>query len=277
VLDPLKLLRQEERGACETYFESRARAVYQGNDRLLCRVLGSYPIVADARDNAVTPHLALDGYWEIWCSIAVARYVKAGMRVVDVGAAAGYYTVLLGHLVGEGGRVQSWEPEYFTVDCLRRSVELNGLDRRTDIIAAAASSEDVPHGGARLVVDSTTNMGSAEVVIGGTLHGQPIGCSRLDDRGGAPPDFIKIDAEGHEERVWDGAQKCLGAPGARAVLLEFTPRKHKAPGEFLQRITSIGYSLGTVTADGSIKPTTAAELEKLSPSANEMLWCQKRG
>ena len=72
-------------------------------------------------------HLLLDGYWEMGLTMHMARTVRAGMTAIDVGANFGYYTILLGALVGEGGHVFAVEPAPATAAMLRRSVELNGF------------------------------------------------------------------------------------------------------------------------------------------------------
>jgi FkbM family methyltransferase len=267
----LRLLAEEDREPLARACEARARAVYLGNNRVLCRILGGYPLVADGRDNGITPHLALSGHWELWCTMAVARYVRPGMRCLDVGASTGYYTVLLAALTGEEGYVQAWEPAEFARECLHCTVELNGFEERVEIVAAAASDGFAPCGAARLVYISPRNLGSAEVRDALT-EGQAIGLQAIDLLWqGGPPDFVKIDVEGHEARVWQGARRILSATGRRAVLLEFTPAKCKNPSVFLQSIADAGYTLRTLDADGHVETREIS----LDGPGYTMLWLQK--
>jgi FkbM family methyltransferase len=39
------------------------------------------------------------------------KFIKPGMRVVDIGAHIGYYTILFSILVGKEGKVYDFEPE----------------------------------------------------------------------------------------------------------------------------------------------------------------------
>ena len=62
------------------------------------------------------------------------------MTAIDVGANFGYYTILLGALVGEAGHVLAIEPAPETAAMLRRSVALNGFEGFTTVIEAAAGA-----------------------------------------------------------------------------------------------------------------------------------------
>ena len=76
------------RGKAQSYlvpFEDGASAV-------ACRVLGKYIMYCAALDSALTPHLALNGIWEPWITMAIARHVQPGMRCMDIGACYGYNT-----------------------------------------------------------------------------------------------------------------------------------------------------------------------------------------
>ena len=89
--------------ALEALCRARAQPVYLGGNEALCRILGRYKLYVDTRDKGLCAHLLLDGYWEMGLTMHIARHVRAGMTAIDVGANFGYYTVLLGALVGEDG------------------------------------------------------------------------------------------------------------------------------------------------------------------------------
>ncbi len=79
-------------------------SAYLGDETALCRVLGRYKMFVDTSDNSLSPHLMLDGYWEMWLTEALARAIRPGMTVVDVGANLGYFTPDNG---GSGGRART--------------------------------------------------------------------------------------------------------------------------------------------------------------------------
>jgi len=56
----------------------------------------------------------------------VKKYVTEGDYVVDVGAAIGYYTLILARAVGPNGKVFAFEPKKERFDLLKKNIELNG-------------------------------------------------------------------------------------------------------------------------------------------------------
>jgi FkbM family methyltransferase len=231
-------------------------------------MLGKLLVYVDGRDISVAPHLAASGYWEIWIAQAVARYVKPGMRCIDVGANFGFYTLLLAELVGDKGFVQAWEPNDATRHCLHASVMLNGFEERVSVLMDAASDQectrrmwlpDKKWGDAQLVADDDREANASVLT------------SPLDKRFEGDVDFMKIDAEGHEPEVWRGARRLLTSNPDTVVVLEFAPDRYADPKGFLGRIQGDGYQLSRVGSDGSIEPCTPqAALE--APGGYEMLW-----
>ena len=59
-------------------------------------------------------------------TMTVEKYVKKGDYVVDVGAAIGYYTLILARAVGHEGKVFAFEPKKDRFDLLKNNIEING-------------------------------------------------------------------------------------------------------------------------------------------------------
>ena len=266
----LEKMKTAPRIELETLFRQNAQAVNIGDSHVLCRVLGHYLFVIDAQDCSVGAHLALNGFWEMWIAIAIARHVKAGMRCIDVGANAGYYTVMMGELVGPTGFVQSWEPLEPLVGCLRRTVPLNGIFDQCEIVPCAAS--DVA--GQRLIQIPQGYWGGASLEpllrdwTGGT-HKSMVETRRLSDTPGRI-DFIKVDVEGHEHEVWRGAKELLDRNPHMTWLVEFNTPKYKDAAGFLDDIQAEGFPLARVDFNGNIEPITREQI--LAAPEFEMLW-----
>ena len=116
------------RAELEEVSRRKAAGVYYGDHRLLCRLLGDYLAFVDARDLMLGPRLVLDGFWEAWVTLALARYLQPGMWCVDVGANYGYYTLLMAAACGPEGRVVACEPNPLLAETyLPQNLSLNGF------------------------------------------------------------------------------------------------------------------------------------------------------
>ncbi|WP_233247757.1 FkbM family methyltransferase [Caulobacter endophyticus] len=127
----LDRLNTRPRGENEAEIRLRCASAFLGRGVSVCRVLGRYKLFVDGLDYGLGPHLLLDGYWEMWTTEAIARAVKPGMTVVDVGANLGYFTLLMADLVGAGGRVHAFEPNPQIATLLARSVSMPSRPRST--------------------------------------------------------------------------------------------------------------------------------------------------
>src|SRR5688572_23436882 len=87
-----------------------SQTAYMGDNTAIVRVLGKYIMWVDTTDIGITPHLSLNGYWESWITLAMARVLQPGWTCIDVGANHGYYTLIMADAVGPSGKVISIEP-----------------------------------------------------------------------------------------------------------------------------------------------------------------------
>ena len=124
----------------EAAIRRRVQSVYLGDDVVLARILGRLKIYLNSKDRGFASHLMLDGYWEMWLTQYLARTVKPGMTVIDVGANFGYFTLLLADVVGANGKVVAVEPNCSATALLRETVLLNGFNDRVQIVPEALSA-----------------------------------------------------------------------------------------------------------------------------------------
>jgi FkbM family methyltransferase len=131
----------------------------------------------------------------------LSRFVKPGMVAYDIGANAGYYTLLLSRLVGPSGKVYSFEPLPANLVNLTHHVLENRL-ANCHVVQGAASDRD---GLASFQIAASSSMGS----IGGGDSALQVSTFTLDSlvagAGLPPPDFVKLDVEGAEGLVLAGA------------------------------------------------------------------------
>jgi FkbM family methyltransferase len=271
VLDTLGALNSREE--FEAFCRARAAAVYVGDRTILCRVLGSYLCYVDADDAAVAPHLAMDGFWEAWNSVAVGRLVQPGWRVVDVGANHGYFTLLLAGLVGPHGHVFALEPNPRLVDLLRRTIRVNGLADRVTLLpyAAAASAADVT-----LFVPRGASGDASVTRSAGDGDSWPVRQVRLDAVIEPPIDFAKIDAEGLDYDALAGAVGLFRREWTATVLLEHMAAFHDRPLERVGAWIDAGFGLGYVNERGDVEAATTCDLAA-DPNRLWHVWLSRVG
>jgi FkbM family methyltransferase len=144
------------------------------------------------------------GTYELPKQRAFVRLARRGDTVWDIGANAGFYTLLASRLVGPGGAVVALEPLPRNVGYLRRHIAANRCGN-VQIIEAAALDDE---GHARMAASAPA---TARVTAAGDIVVRMTTLDTLVFRDGLPaPHLIKIDVEGAEAAVLKGAWGVLG-------------------------------------------------------------------
>lgn len=175
------------------------------------------------KDRILDLAIFLYGVWEISSTRFVQQILKPGMTFIDVGANSGYYSLLAAGLVGPQGHVHAFEPVAGPFERLRRNLELNRLHNVT-IARAAVASEPGDAIVYPSAVKNNDGLGSLEPGPEREVTGDLVPKVSIDHMFGAlrmkRVDFIKVDVEGGESQVFDGAHHVLGSPEAPALLFE---------------------------------------------------------
>jgi FkbM family methyltransferase len=229
-------------------------------DALRCTV-GGVELFCDAADAAVTPGL-LSGDYESHLSAVFEKYCTGGMTVVDVGANLGYYSLLASRLVGPSGRVVALEPNSENCRLLLSSLRLNDI-ANVELLPVAADS-------ATGWAYYSTHVGSnGGLIDDGELLSHPgtvVPTFRLDDLVEGPVGFLKMDVEGAEGRVVQGAMRLIARnrPIVTTELKDEMLRRVSGitVAEYLGTFETLGYTPSLLEkATGAEKPyTSVAEL-----------------
>jgi len=199
----------------------------EGDVRLVQTAVG--PLWVDGRDRSlgktIIKRREYEPEWTSWAGGAV----KSGMHVVDIGSNIGYYTLLFARCVGDQGRVIAFEPDPFNRKLLERSLMEGGMSDRVTVTGAAVGDHvgvcrlhrDANHRGLHSLSPQNLIAGDeaadidVPLVTLDAVCGSPGGC--------APPDFIKIDAQGAEGAILRGGTKTLGEARHMTLMIELWP------------------------------------------------------
>ena len=156
-------------------------------------------------------HRYVHGYWighyELPIQEALRRELKPGDTFFDIGANAGFFTLIGSRLVGASGRCIAFEPSRENCQSIQEQIDLNSLTACS--VVSEAISDRV--GSSFFSFDEP---GSPTARIGPSSRGEqqvPVKVTTLDGacvRFGRP-DFIKMDIEGGEARALKCASHTL--------------------------------------------------------------------
>jgi FkbM family methyltransferase len=261
-----------ERAVLEAVSREHSRALYLGDQMVLCRVLGKYLMYADAQETGITPHLAMDGYWESWITCALARTVRPGWHCLDVGANHGYYTLVMADGAGPEGRIMPIEPTPKLAELLRQTLDVNGFPH-VEVLQKAASDGDGKT--LQLVIPAHRSLNAHLVEsVAPTEDSVAVESVTIDaiTRDWPRVDLIKIDVEGAEESVWRGMEQTISRNREVIVVLELNVDRYEDPRRFLGTIESAGFVLRYIHIDAEVKDVTIDELLRQQVGQDWMLY-----
>jgi FkbM family methyltransferase len=162
-------------------------------------------------------------------SAVLARVLAEGDVAVDVGANAGFFTIFMAHLVGDSGKVVSFEPGSNTVNRLKNNIKINNLANVTLIERPVSNCEEEvtfhlnsdDSGGNALwdPAEFPTNTMSQQISLSQSIRSATLD-SVFTDNGIPKPKLIKIDTEGAEQKVLEGASRLISGSAIPFIIAE---------------------------------------------------------
>jgi len=193
-------------------YRNGIRRVINGSDAI--RLLPRYRGITEVYEPDVWRHLM--------------QCVQPGDIVADVGAYVGLYTLALSQRVRPGGKVIAFEPDPASFEGLSHHVALNGLAETVELCQAVVGCED----GAVAFAAGRGSESHVAAGDGGSAEPLMVRVVRLDSvLRDERLDVLKIDVEGYEELVLQGARGLLSDPlrKPRAIYIEVHPYAWAAP------------------------------------------------
>jgi len=202
-----------------------------------------FEMLLDIDDGGISRVLYAAGVREKIFMSLIRNAVQPGMVCVDLGANIGYTTLFMLDRVGDEGFVYAIEPDKHNLDLLNRNISNNNFHENCEMSQCAISDKD---GKLDFWIASKPNLNSVqknkhsirkETVDSFTLE------TFLEPR--KYPNFIKMDVEGHEVKIFEGAYEYFKKnPGSTHILLEVHPQYYNDDNDFeaiLEKYFDIGF------------------------------------
>lgn len=230
---------------------------------LSLRMTDGTHIVVPNKLDAITTYVLLEQ--ESWFekeTAFLARWLKRGMNTIDIGANLGVYCLPMARLVGPAGQVYAFEPASDTRRYLEASRKKNRANNLHIIAAAVSDSDRVGH----LVLGASSELNTLE----GDGSGESVRIASLDQeqktQNWGQIDFIKIDAEGEEQKILTGGKEFFER---QSPLVMFEVKVGDTPNsDLFSDFISLGYrlyrQLGTASVLVPVDPEASVDSYELN-------------
>jgi FkbM family methyltransferase len=181
---------------------------------------------------------------------ALFRYLQDGIQpgqvVLDVGSFLGFYAISAARRVGPSGRVVAFEPTPWSFTALGRHAAMNGYRApQLHLVEAAAGAR---RGQRELLVYSEEpyrNMVAPASENGAAVSVNVVTIDETCAALGRPPDWIRMDVQGLEFEVLEGAREILRERRGRVqIVAEMHPDQWKVygidPCDVRDRLAALG-------------------------------------
>jgi FkbM family methyltransferase len=165
------------------------------------------------------------------------RFIQRGSIALDIGANIGAHTVPMAQLAGPNGLVVAFEPQPILHQILCANLAVNSIPNTMTYAMALGNNQGtcmIP------VLDYSKPYNFGGLGMDQVTEGVAVPLGRLDDFLLERVDFIKLDVEGYEFQVLEGAAQTVDR--CRPVMYVENDRKEKS-AELIQCLLDMGYHL----------------------------------
>ncbi len=263
---------------------------YGASETLVRQTIHGHKILLPGQDVSITPDLMIKGYYELREELFVKRNLAGGDFFVDIGANVGVFSLLAASMVGNFGRVFSYEPNPYVAGLLRKSAAMNWMhDRivvRPNAVGARRDTSQLIFSGSRMgdaTINRTVRTGSTSEVTRefiGDSQEVEVAIVTLDEEFPAdiPIRMLKIDAEGFEADVLAGAERLISRGCVDFIMFEAIPEVSgdtwNALMDATSRVLRYGYEPWKFEYNGLVTPSNLESIQRADGSRNVLL-CRK--
>lgn len=174
------------------------------------------------------------------------QFIKPGQVVVDAGANIGLHTLVFSRLVGPKGRVYAFEPDAINFARLEEHLAQNRIQ---NVIAADCALGESQTQAVLVRDPSDSSRSYLSSVVGAAGSASAVRVVSLDQfavrKSLERIDFLKVDVEGHELPLLQGAHDLMRRGVIKTMQLEFEPGNLRSSGatdwDILDLLNESGY------------------------------------
>lgn len=204
-------------------------------------------------------HRYVNGYWvgiyELDVQKRIAMELKEGDVFFDIGANAGFFSLVASKIVGRSGQVVAFDPLPMNARAIEEQFNMNQLSQCRCICGALGREEGtgvliLPKTPKGEPSTATAYLAGRELVNEDCIDQMQISVMTLDDfidREGLIPAFMKIDVEGAENDVLLGGKKLLHSTRAPRIFIE--THGQDVAGKVNRQLREAGYRFLSLKGD----------------------------
>jgi FkbM family methyltransferase len=172
---------------------------------------GNYYLPRDAEADLIAAEIKAGRVFDKEIMEVAQKHAKPGTAMLDVGANFGQMSILFSNLVGDNGKVYSFDADDFVYEILTKNIAANG--RQDRIVPVFGAVHNVP--GQTLYFplqdfERFPTYGSYGIDYAGGKTGRPVPTVTIDSLAIAEPiSFMKVDVQGGDLQAMEGALKTI--------------------------------------------------------------------
>ena len=170
------------------------------------------------------------------------EYIKPGMTLVDIGANIGFYSTLFLKMVGEKGKVYSFEPDKLNFKHLLSNTKKFKNSIPNNLAVSDKTGKIKLYHFPLNVEFKTYDNGESTIFT-------EIDCVSLDDyfKNGESIDVLKMDTEGYDYFVISGMKELAKRSKRLVLIAEFWPfmlnKAGVTPEKFISQLKDMGFTI----------------------------------